>query len=269
MEVAGARVERNVEFGRAEGRALLLDLYLPPGATNGGAVPVIVWIHGGGWQKGAKENVGPAAGFAARGFAVASVGYRLSGEAVFPAQIEDCKNAVRWLRANAARYGMDGRRVAAWGSSAGGHLAALLGTSGGVAALETGGEPVRVQAVVDYYGPADFRPQTLSGRAGDSGGPVARLLGGPVADRTEQAALASPLTHISGDDPQFFIVHGDQDRVVPLIQSTRLMEALSAAGVRAELRVLPGAGHGGPAFSEPRLLDEIEAFLREAMAGAE
>jgi acetyl esterase/lipase len=244
-------------------RALRLDLYLPSAQAP---VPVVVWVHGGGWQSGDKAI---AAGHAAlrqraRGYAVASIEYRLSGEATFPAQIEDCKAAVRWLRAQAAVYGLDPQRIAAWGSSAGGHLVALLGTSAGVAALESRaqgheGQSSAVQAVVDWYGPVDFLQMDPSHLAATS--PESRLLGCTVTACRDRVALANPITHIDALDPPFFIQHGSADGTVNPRQSELLHDALTAAGVPSTHVVLPGAGHGGAAFSEPANLALIEAFL--------
>ncbi len=154
----GVKALKDLEYGKASGRAMLLDLYLPEKGDK--PVPLIIWIHGGAWMGGSKDGSGPALRFTANGYAVAHIGYRLSQEAKFPAQIYDCKAAVRWLRANATKYNLDPNKFVAWGSSAGGHLVTLLGTSGGVAELEGNDndlkESSRVQAVVDWFGPTDF-----------------------------------------------------------------------------------------------------------------
>lgn len=249
-----ALVLRDIEYAHVGAKSLRLDLYLPrrePGAR----LPVVVWIHGGGWRGGDKGRT-RAPHVLGEGYAVASIGYRLSQEATFPAQIHDCKAAIRWLRAHADRYGLDPERIGAWGSSAGGHLAALLGTSGGVAELEgtVGGNleySSRVQAVCDFFGPADLLAVLEPGAWPSHASPTSAeslLLGGPVAERVDLARLASPVTHVSTDDPPFLIVHGDQDRVVPLDQSERLHRALTAAGVESTLHVVKGAGHG---FRDP------------------
>ena len=153
----GVKVLKGLEYGKASSRAMLLDLYLPE--KGGKPMPLIIWIHGGAWLGGSKDDPSPALPFTAEGYTVAHVGYRLSPEAKFPAQIHDCKAAVRWLRANAQKYNLDRDKFAAWGASAGGHLVALLGTSGGVADLEGNvndlKESSRVQAVVDWYGDRD------------------------------------------------------------------------------------------------------------------
>lgn len=269
----GVVVHRDLAYVAAGHPRQKLDLYLP--APTGGpetARPVLLWIHGGGWRAGSKDGCPPARqGFLGRGFAVASLGYRLSSDAIFPAQIEDVKSAVRWLRAHAAEYGLDPRRFAAWGSSAGGHLVALLGTSGEVSAFDRGAhleQSSRVQAVVDFYGPADFvrflaTPGYETHRQANS--PENLLVGAPLAQHPELAARVSPVTYATPDDPPFFIVHGDADPTVPVSQSEALHAALRKVRVDSTLVILPGARHGGPEFAQPDLLGRIEAFLRRSL----
>jgi acetyl esterase/lipase len=243
-----------------------LDLFLPKDAR--GPLPLIIWVHGGGWQNGSKANAFPLRfDFAAKGYAVASIGYRLSDAAVFPAQIQDVKAAVRWLRAHAAEYRLDPARFAAWGSSAGGHLVAMLGTAGDIKAFDVGANlehSSRVQAVVDYYGPSDFA-RFVSTRGyethGRPGSPESKLIGGTVAEHPALAAAASPVTHVSRDDAPFLILHGADDPVVPLNQSEALHAALQQVGVASALHVLPGAKHGGPEFATAEALGWVEKFL--------
>lgn len=258
-----AQVLRDLEYARVDGKPLRLDLYLPP-REEGKRLPVVVWIHGGGWLGGDKSGT-PAPEVLGDRYAVASIGYRLSLEATFPAQIHDCKAAVRWLRAHADRYGLDPDRIGVWGSSAGGHLAALLGTSGGVAELEgaVGGhldQESRVQAACVFFGPTDLlaalEPGAWPSQASPAS-PVALLLGGPVAERADLARLASPVAHASPDDPPFLLVHGDRDATVPLDQSVRLHPALTAAGVPSTLYVVRGAGHGIAAVRRDPAVDEL------------
>ncbi len=244
----GVKAIRNIEYAHIGGKRLLLDLYLPK--DNDKPLPVVVWIHGGGWRAGDKERC-PALPLAGKGFAVASINYRLTDVACFPAQIHDCKGAIRWLRAHAKEYKLDPERIGVWGSSAGGHLVALLGTSGGVKELEgdVGGNTgfsSRVQAVCDLCGPATFREEDLPEGADEGNVPQAltKLLGGPLEENRDKARAASPVTHITKDDPPFLIVHGDADPVVPVRQSRILAEALKKAGVDVTLRIIPGAGHG-------------------------
>ena len=254
--------QKNIPYTDSANVSQMLDLYLPESA--GDPVPLIIWIHGGGWKSGSKENCLPVRlGFTERGYAVAGINYRLTGEAPFPAQIEDCKAAVRWLRAHAAEYGLNPDRFGVWGASAGGHLAALLGTSGDISAFDTGGSlhvSSRVQAVCDYYGPADFgsffkTPGFERHAREDS--PEFLLLGG----KPEAAAGASPAAYATADDPPFLIIHGDQDRTVPPDQSRRMDAALRAAGSETELIFLPGSGHGGPAFSSSEMIQKVADFF--------
>ena len=254
--LAGVRILRNLEYVPGGHERNRLDLYLPGAASA--PLPLIVWVHGGGWQGGSKEN-SPAARFATRGFAVASINYRFSQHAVFPAQIQDCKAAIRWLRANARTYGLDKDHVGAWGASAGGHLVALLGTTATVKEFEGPGgnddQSSRVQAVVDWFGPSDF----LTVGAKDT---RTRLLGGDPLKNPDKAARASPITYVSRDAAPFLIMHGDEDRTVPLAQSETLNAALQHAGVESTLVVVRGNGHGGPLFNSPENLQRIEQFFR-------
>ena len=257
----GAKAHRDLEYVKGGHERQRLDLYFPEQAD--GPLPVIVWVHGGAWLGGSKEGGGPALPFVRKGYAVASINYRLSQHARFPAQIEDCKAAIRWLRANAKQYNLDPDRFGAWGSSAGGHLVALLGTSGDVKDLEgsegTQGQSSRVQAVVDWFGPTDVTRMGGSHDGPDS--PEAKLLGGPVQENKEKAARANPITYVSKDDPPFLIMHGDKDPTVPFSQSELLLEALNKAGVDATFVPVKGARHGGREFSSEENRKLVEEFF--------
>jgi acetyl esterase/lipase len=242
---------------------MLLDLFLPEKGQK--PLPLLIWIHGGAWMSGSKDDPSPALRFTADGYAVAQVGYRLSQEAKFPAQIHDCKAAVRWLRANAQKYNLDPNRFAAWGGSAGGHLVTLLGTSGGVAGLEGHvndlKESSRVQAVVDWFGPTDFlqignAESDLQHNAPDS--PESKLIGRAVLENKDKAAKASPISYVSKEAPPFLIMHGDRDRTVPFNQSELLYAALKKAGVDVTFVPMKGAGHG---FGGPGAIGPVRDFL--------
>ncbi len=263
----GVKVLRDLRYiadGHEQNR---LDLYLPEKAT--GRLPVIVWIHGGAWWGSDKGEDFPALPLAAKGYAVASINYRLSQHALFPAQIEDCKAAIRWLRANAAQYHLDPSRVGVWGSSAGGHLVALLGTTGGLKDFDGKGgnldQSSRVQCVVDWCGPTEF--MTIGKLADKPGTPVAKLIGGPVQDNQEKARRASPVTYVSKDSAPFLILHGDRDDTVPLQQSELLARALKKAGVEVHLEIIKGNGHGGPGFVDAERRKLTEDFFAKHLGG--
>lgn len=248
----GTTEHRNLAYVADGHERQKLDLFLPPKADW--PLPVVVWVHGGGWAKGDKEN-SPAMMFLDKGYAVASINYRLSHHAVFPAQIEDCKAAIRWLRGNAKKYNLNPDRIGVWGGSAGGHLASLLGTTAAVKDLEgTGGnldQSSRVQAVINWFGPTDLMqmPESTRARANSL---IGKLLGGPAEEKKELAARANPIRYVTKDAPPFLIIHGDQDKLVPLQQSELLVEALKKAGVEVKLVVVKGGGHGTrPHFDTP------------------
>jgi len=257
-----AQIHRDLEYVAGGHARNKLDLYLPAKADR--PPPIIVWIHGGGWYAGGKEDC-PAVPLVTKGYAVASINYRFSQHALFPAQIEDCKAAIRWLRANAKRYNLDAGHMGVWGASAGGHLVALLGTTGGVKKLEgTGGnlnQSSRVQCVVDWFGPTDFAK--MGGWQDKSDSPMARLVGGPVRDRRELAAKANPIAYIGKDSAPFLIMHGTEDNLVPMNQSELLDRALRKAGVESTLVRVPGGGHGGPVFMSPENRKKIEDFFEK------
>jgi acetyl esterase/lipase len=252
-------IEPDLVYKQTADRSLKLDLYLPAHAHA--PAPAVVWVAGDGWQetgKGGCEHL--AAWLTEYGFAVAAIEYRASGEALFPAQIQDCKAAVRWLRAHAAGYGLDRRHVGAWGDSAGGHLVALLGTTARIAAFA--GEDVHpdesseVQAVCSFYGPSDLAD--LPNAAAE----VARLLGAAPEDDPQRAAWASPLHHINEDSAPHLLAHGDQDTLVPLSHSYRLLNRLQQFGVEASLYVRKGFGHEGGAFyGYERLRQKVAEFF--------
>lgn len=270
----GTKVMRDVPYVQGGHERNKLDLYLPEKAE--GVLPVVVWVHGGAWQGGSKEGC-PAVFMVPRGYAVASINYRLSQHAPFPAQIEDCKAAIRWLRANAKKYHLDPNKIGAWGASAGGHLVALLGTAPDVKELEgSGGNSEyssNVQAVCDWFGPTDFlRMDIQAGALGKMKhdaptSPESRLIGGAIQENRDKVARANPITYVSKDDSPFLMMHGDQDPLVPIGQSELLAEALKKAGVEVAFKRLEGAGHGGPQFNSPENRKLILAFFDRHLRG--
>jgi len=261
----GTTVHRDLPYVNDGHPRQVLDLYLPSG---GARLPLIVWIHGGAFRAGSKED-GVPVDYLDAGYAIASINYRLSQHARFPAQIEDCKAAVRWLRAHAAQYGLDAARFGAWGPSAGGHLVAMLGTTGNVTRFDVGEYPEvssRVQAVVDYFGPTDFLqmdahrvPGGMVHDAADS--PESELVGGPIQENADRVAAANPITYVGPDAPPFLIVHGDRDPLVPHHQSELLVAALERAGTPVTFYTVTGAGHGG--FTDPAVPELTRTFLAE------
>jgi len=262
VALMGVEVLRDLEYVPGGHERNRLDLYLPEKAAR--PRPVILYVHGGGWQGGDKSN-GPAFRFAAKGYAVASMNYRFSQHATFPAQIYDCKAAVRWLRANARKYGLDADHIGAWGGSAGGHLVALLGTTAGVKELEGPGgneeQSSRVQAVVDWFGPTDFL--TVGAKETRT-----QLLGGDPQTNKEKALKASPMTYVSKDAAPFLIMHGDEDQTVPIAQSETFAAALKKAGADATFVVIKGGKHGGALFTNAESMKLIEDFFARHLARA-
>lgn len=260
----GAKALRDIPYVKGGHAAQVLDLYLPPGADAAAKpLPLVVWVHGGAWLAGNKAQC-PALPLLGRGYAVASVEYRLSPVATFPAQIHDCKAAIRWLKANAQQYRLDPERIGAWGSSAGGHLVALLGTSAGVKEMDGDlGDhkdlSTRVACVVDFFGPTDFTRMRNSGRIDHdaANSPESKLIGGPVQQNKDKAAKANPITYIGKGMPPFLIMHGDKDETVPPNQSELLAEALKKNGSDVTYKVIEGAGHGFRAPEPTRMAFEF------------
>jgi acetyl esterase/lipase len=232
----GTRVEKNLEYVKDGHERHRLDLYLP--AKGEGPFPVIVWLHGGGWIRGSKDNC-HAAPLTAKGYAAVSMNYRFLQQAEFPGQIEDCKAAVRWLRANAKKYNLDPDRIGVMGASAGGHLAALLGTTSDIKELEGGGgnldQSSRVQAVIDQFG--------------------------PIRIPKEKGDSSSVLKYVTKNAAPCLIVHGDADKSVPLKQSEQLADALKKAGVDVTLYVVKGGGHSGQVYFTDEMMGMYQAFF--------
>lgn len=255
-----------IEFARVGDHALLLDFYAPSEAIEN--APLIIWVHGGAWRAGSRTRM-PIGELTKHGYAIASVDYRLSGDAAFPAQVHDIKSAIRYLRANATKFKVDSERFVIAGASAGGHLAALVGVSSGVEELEgTVGAHVdtssQVHAIVSFYGAANLAtilaqstPHGLSVRV-----PALQLLLRDPPDKNpELAKLASPVTHVDGKDPPLMLIHGDQDPQMPINQSHELTGAYQRAGSKVIFEVVHGGAHGGAGFYEPKMIQKVLQFL--------
>jgi acetyl esterase/lipase len=261
----GYVMERDLVYHQVDGTDLKLDIYYQTETDK--PLPLVIHVHGGAWRAGSKDGVGVNSGLLGNGYAVAAISYRLSQEATFPAQIIDCKAAVRYLRAHAKQFNINPRRIGAIGWSAGGHLVALLGTAENQPAWEQGDHleySSRVQAVVDFYGPTDFLRMndikgTIDHNAPDS--PESQLIGGPIQENEEKVRAANPITYVAPYNPPFLILHGKEDRTVPPNQSKLLYEALQKAGVESRLILIDSAGHGGDRFRKYQ--PEVNGFFDE------
>ena len=259
------RVIKDVEYASIGDRSLGLDLYVP---KNNSVDGIIVWIHGGAWRSGSKDKV-PVLGFVEKGWAIASVDYRLSGEARFPAQIHDIKAAIRFLRAKSDAYGLRTDNVIIIGSSAGGHLAALAGVTNGDKYLEgsVGGfrnESSEIQGIISLYGASNLTtilnqstPHGLSVRV-----PALDLfIGGQPDVLVEETRLASPVFHVDANDPPLLMIHGDQDPQMPINQSHELEGKYESVGASVIFEALHGAKHGGSMFYDTERMDRMNRFL--------
>jgi len=260
---------KDLVYARIDGKSLALDLYLPTGVQ---APPLLVWVHGGAWTTGSKASVPPV--FLANGFAVASVDFRQSTEARFPAQVHDIKAAIRYLRANAPAYGYRADKIAIAGDSSGGHLAALVGVTNDHREVEgtVGDNPKQsssIQAIVSYYGASDLR--TILAQSTPFGlnmrrPALERLLGALPDQVPELAALASPVSHVDAQDPPLMLLHGDQDPQMPINQAHELHGAYEKLGLDVTFVVVHGAGHGGAVFYSPSYLKPVLEFLARVVS---
>ena len=277
---AGIKMEKDIAYIEGGDEAQKLDIYVPevPGDKP---LPLLVHIHGGGWRGGSKFPC-PVTPMVLKGYAVASIEYRFSQKAVFPAQIQDCQAAIRWLRAHGKQYNFDPEHLGAVGGSAGGHLSALVGTSGGKRAFPPIGGHLdysdRVQAVCDIYGPADF--STVVQQAAEDknvknifqfntpSDPYSGLIGTQLDDKAKADAV-SPVHYVSKDNPPFLILHGTHDTLVPYAQSVQLEAALEAQNTPVWLQTIPGADHGGPAFVKPAVIQLMQNFFDKHLKDAD
>jgi acetyl esterase/lipase len=278
----GICVHRDLEYVPGGGLAQSLDVYVPQ-QTGLEPLRLLVWIHGGGWWKGSKEHAGQAINYALRGYVVASLAYRFSTVAKFPAQIQDCQAAIRWLRGNCHTYRIDPERIGVWGSSAGGHLANLLGTAGGQEAFAPIGQHAdqsdRVQAVCAYCGPSDLH--AFRAHAGQNPevkslvefntpkDPYSAVLGIPLGQDAGREKSASPAHYVRRDvnNPSFLLVHGTHDQHVPFEQAQHLAKVLRAHGASVTLQRLPGGDHKTHQFYLPSVLKLVESFFDKTLKG--
>jgi acetyl esterase/lipase len=269
---ADVKVFGNINYAGDTSHFHLLDVYLPPHATK--SLPLVVWIHGGAWMLNDKyadmsymrETV---KGFIDSGYALASIDYRYSTTAKFPAQIQDCNQAIQFLYDNAAKFHIDKNRIALIGFSAGGHLASLLGLSNNnniPSFFHDGKKPAfKVRTVLDFYGPADLVSFSMGTDTSENNNrsSISLLLGAMGLHRPDLAKTASPVTYIDKNDPPFFIVQGEKDQSVPWTQSQLLYSWLQLAGVPATITIVSGAPHYGPMFDVPEIREKLFAQLRK------
>lgn len=266
---ASADTLPDIEYARIGETSLKLDLHRPAESNP----PLLVYVHGGAWRAGSRKDV-PVLPLLEKGFAIASVDYRLSTEARFPAQIHDIKAAIRFLRAKATELGVDAGRIGIVGTSAGGHLAALAGVSAGVEELEgevgeSRGLSSRVDVIVSYYGASNLESilsQSTEFGLGVRVPALKLLLGDLPENKPALARLASPVAHLDASDPPVLLLHGDADPQMPFAQSAEFLEACRVAGVAARLVSLPGSVHGGEEFFTGPPLETVAAFLREKLS---
>jgi acetyl esterase/lipase len=260
---AGTDVQKDVAYGSHARQKL--DVFVP---KSDKPLPLVIWIHGGGWEAGDKAG-NPAVSLLAKGYAVAGINYRYSQQALFPAQILDCKAAVRYLRDNAKKYNIDPNHIAVWGASAGGHLSLLMGTTAGVEELEEKSKTSsRVQAVVDWFGPTDLVKLSPSFVTTN---PITKLIGGTTGEKTNLAILANPITHLTKDDAPVLIFHGDKDQLVPLSQSELFDAAMKKLNLECDFVTIKNADHGGKEFqaqvsseaNKKKLVDFLDKHLKK------
>ena len=267
-------VMRDIRYVKGGHERQSLDLALPIKRKSNSPLPVIAFIHGGAWRAGNKDNgLSQLYELLESGqYAGVSIGYRLSQHAKWPAQIHDCKAALRWVKANAKKYGLDGRRIAVHGTSAGGHLVALLGTSAGVPEMDGSiglhmDISTEVRCVLNYYGPTNFlRMNDFKSRidhdAADS--PESQLIGGAIQDNKIKTLTANPITYIDSEDAPFLIMHGTDDMLVPYNQSVLLDKALKKSGVPSVFLTIKGGKHRG---GRGVLAERFKTFLEHHLLG--
>jgi len=268
----GFKVLRDLDYVGAGNKRQMLDLYLPEAKTTKPR-PLVVYIHGGGWENGSKDQTGVLSNLIKdRNYAGASINYRLTNEAVWPAQIHDCKAAIRALRAHAAENQIDPEKIAVFGISAGGHLVSMLGVTGGVKELEGDLGPnlsqsSRVSCVLDFCGPSNFFTLASQGTTINMDDPktaVSKLLGGTIKNKPATARNASPVTYLTSDDAPFLLIHGDKDPLVPYAQATEFDAALEKAKIPSILLTGTNRGH---VFFSAQLFERMRAFLDRHLLG--
>jgi acetyl esterase/lipase len=261
-----SEIIKNIVYAEDGNKKLQLDIYKPKEQKE---PYLIVWVHGGAWHSGSKEN--PPLGLLPYGYALASFDFHVSTEKPFPANVHDIKAAIRFLRANVKKYGYKADKIIIWGASSGGHLATLIATTNNNATLEgnLGNYPEissSVQACLDFYGPTNFltilnqsTPHGLNMRLPA----LAILLGKPLEQASDLAKLASPTYQVDASDPPIFIVHGEQDNQVPINQSIELLSAYKNLNLKAQIEFVPNAGHTDPIYYKKEMMEKVNRFLKD------
>ena len=256
------RTVENVQYCTGGGKPLLMDVFIPASPVRK-PTPAVLWLHGGGWERGDKNGSSGALLLTGSGFVTASIYYRLSGDAKFPAQVEDVKCAIRYLRSHAAEHGIDPESIGIAGASSGGHLALLAGAAGPEAGLDGSGgwagTSSRVRAVCSYYGPTDF--SAFMTEYGERGRNAIRKLVGVPPENTDAYKRASPISYVTKAMPPVLMFHGDSDQLVPHTQSERMLAALQRAGVEARLITIGNADHDFAPFEKGKSLSISEAEI--------
>lgn len=269
----------DIEYACIGEHSLQLDLHIPE--TGAPPYPVVVWLFGGGWNRGDRK-ARPVVRLVddnlyQHGYAIAAIDYRLSGEAKFPAQLEDCKAAIRFLRKHAKSFQIDANRIGVWGFSAGAHLAALLGLTGSINQFEVGDNleiSSQVQAVCAFAVTSDFRQVNSQNTCDDPNDPnsaTAQLFGGPIQEKLELVTQANPVTYISPQVPPFLLIHGEKDGLIAWEQSKLLHEALGKAGVESTLYIIPNGDHGMAGLNQAEveyILNITESFFQKHLANS-
>ncbi len=264
---SNTKMQQDLIYAKVGERLLSLDLY---GSNVSNNKPLIVWIHGGAWRTGNKSSM-PLKSLVKDGFSVASIDYRLTPEARFPANVHDIRAAIRYLRANSEDLGINAKIIVIAGASAGGHLAALVGVTNEHAALEGDlGEHLDVssdvQAIVSFYGASNLTTilsQSTPHGLGVRIPALQLLLGAQPEKAVDLAKLASPVFHVESSDPPLLLIHGDQDPQMPINQSHELVGVYHQAGAVVSMEVIHGAAHGGPLFYDDHRLNLVKSFLKK------
>lgn len=265
LSIPGTTLTRNIKYADKDPKQNF-DLYRPTGVK--GKLPVVIWIHGGGWWMGGKKNM-EVSWLAGHGYALATIGYRFSQDSIFPTQIRDCYAAVRYILRHAAGYGLDSSRVILGGASAGGHLASLLGLTlnnnrKDFDAEAGKGRKIRIRGILNFYGPGDlyaFHGDGAGYKVDSTTSSVSRLMGASGLERPDIAKWASPTTYVDKGDPPVLTIHGDKDPIVHYYLGKLFYNVLRLAGVKTTLITIAGGGHGGKEFSDAERQAQILAFL--------